>query len=200
MYTCNPNGTPCFWLEFGPCFGGWKNHQNRGKTGSRYIYIYLLVLPAKMFKHVISLNTQNLTSWWSNQPHLKNMLVKLDHFPKVSGWKIKNNALKFHHLVMYHLPKNQKKQNLSRVIHLPYQFFQGLPSPVGWSWRIIVCWWFQDPPRFLPSPKTSPVVRSIEIQPARLRSQPEAMYGIQLGDGTLPVQPSKEPFKTGYTP
>ena len=24
----------------------------------------------------------NLSGWWLNQPHLKNMLVKLDHFPR----------------------------------------------------------------------------------------------------------------------
>ena len=80
-----PKWDPLFLIRVWTLFWRVKNHQNRGKTGSRYIYIYLLVLPAKMFKHVISLNTQNLTSWWSNQPHLKNMLVKLDHFPKVSG-------------------------------------------------------------------------------------------------------------------
>ena len=30
------------------------------------------------------------TSWWLNQPHLKNMIVKLDHLPQFSGrkWKI----------------------------------------------------------------------------------------------------------------
>ena len=35
IYTWNPND-PCFeWKR--PCFGG-LNHQNRGQTGSRYIY------------------------------------------------------------------------------------------------------------------------------------------------------------------
>ena len=31
---------PLFWLEVRPCFGGF-NPQNRGHTGSRYIYIYV---------------------------------------------------------------------------------------------------------------------------------------------------------------
>ena len=29
------------WLEVGPCFGGLIHHQNKGQTGSRYIYIFL---------------------------------------------------------------------------------------------------------------------------------------------------------------
>ena len=30
------------------------------------------------------------TSWWLNQAIFKKMLVKLDHFPQNTGWKLKN--------------------------------------------------------------------------------------------------------------
>ena len=40
LYTWNPLMTPV-WLEVGPCFGGLIHHQNKGQTGSRYIYIYI---------------------------------------------------------------------------------------------------------------------------------------------------------------
>ena len=32
----------------------------------------------------------SLSSWWLNQPIWKNMIVKLDHFPKVRGESSKN--------------------------------------------------------------------------------------------------------------
>ena len=69
--TWNPNGAPCFAWK-GPCFGG-SNPQNRGQTGSRYIYIYT-----------------NISGWWlSFNPSENYATVKLDHFPKDRGEKNK---------------------------------------------------------------------------------------------------------------
>ena len=35
-------------------------------------------------------NPSTTTSWWLNHPHLKNMFVKLDHFPNFRGENHKN--------------------------------------------------------------------------------------------------------------
>ena len=53
IYTWNPND-PCFDWK-GPCFGG-LTFKNRGHWGSRYIYIYLVVL---MYCYFLVLVTKN---------------------------------------------------------------------------------------------------------------------------------------------
>ncbi len=64
LLTWNPNDTCFEWKR--PCFGGLK-HQNRGQTGSRYIYIYIegmlglyLVAPSSQW----SAWQWNMCVWW----------------------------------------------------------------------------------------------------------------------------------------
>ena len=54
MYTWNPNGAPCFWLEFRPYFGG-LTFKNRCHLGSRCVQCICLCI----YLHYISISLVN---------------------------------------------------------------------------------------------------------------------------------------------
>ena len=65
------------------------------------------------------------SSWWFFPTHLKNMLVKLDHLPRVSGWKFQK-YVSCHHLA-----------TRSMLIYSQYftiHFF-GIFGPLGCIWH-----------------------------------------------------------------
>ena len=60
----------------------------------------------------------SFSSWWLDQPILKDMFVKLDHLPRNSGWKIKNH-------------QNHHIDNI--CYHSVIQFFGKPPKLINWS-------------------------------------------------------------------